>query len=418
MSYSINSLFVGIDVSKLSNQVFGMDFGQNKLLSFSAPNDSVGASKIEEKLLKCLKKNTLENVTIVLESTGMYSYHIATFLASSEDLMPYNVLVYCVNPKTSKNYRKSFVQMDKTDPNDAFVLADMARVNRTKDLTPVKGPQKLALQRLTRHRKHISYQIVREKLYLLNNIFLTFSAYDRKIDNSYVFSDTFSTTAENVILEYKTPEQIINTPIEDLVEFLRKSSKGRFEDPESIAKRLQKCARMSYRLDKAAYEPINIAIASNYNILDCLNNELKAIDKAIAKLSKGYNSDQYECLISIPGIGPTFAAGILAEIGSIEQFDSEESLAKYCGLTWKVRQSGEFESEDTPMTKCGDSYLRYYVCEAAGMAILHNPVYRDYYNKKYSEVKTHQHTRALALTSRKLVRLIYGLLSKNQLYKA
>ena len=69
------------------------------------------------------------------------------------------------------------------------------------------------------------------------------------------------------------------------------------------------------------------------------------------------------------------------------------------------------------MTKTGNAYLRYYLIEAASMAVLHNSVYKDYYQKKFIEVKTHQHTRAIALTARKLVRLIYGLLSKNQLYK-
>lgn len=36
--------------------------------------------------------------------------------------------------------------------------------------------------------------------------------------------------------------------------------------------------------------------------------------------------------------------------------------------------------------------------------------------KKYNEVPKHQHKRALALTSRKFVRLVYGLLARNQLY--
>ena len=40
------------------------------------------------------------------------------------------------------------------------------------------------------------------------------------------------------------------------------------------------------------------------------------------------------------------------------------------------------------------------------------------YQKKYDEVKTHQHKRALALTARKFVRLIFGLLANNQLYSA
>ena len=414
----LNSLFVGIDVSKNSNQVYAMNFDQNKLLSFSAPNDSAGASKIEAKLIECLYKNNYEFVVIVLESTGMYSFHIATYLSSSELLANYSVLVYCINPKTSQNYRKSFSEMDKTDPKDSYILADMARVGKVKDLTPVKGPQKLALQRLTRHRKHISEQIVREKLYVLNNIFLKFSAFDRKYDGLAPFSDPFSATAQAILLEYKSPEEIINTPIEDLTSFISTISKNRFADSKKVAETLTKCARMSYRLDKAAYEPINTAIASSLAILRCLENEMKHINKEIENLSKGFNSDEYNCLISIPGIGPTFAAGILSEIGSIRQFDNEEGLAKFAGLTWRRHQSGDDEYEDTPMTKTGNAYLRYYLIEAASIAVLHNPVYKEYYQKKFAEVKTHQHTRAIALTARKLVRLIYGLLSKNQLYKA
>ena len=44
------------------------------------------------------------------------------------------------------------------------------------------------------------------------------------------------------------------------------------------------------------------------------------------------------------------------------------------------------------------------------------PSYAEYYAKKFAEVPKHQHKRALALTSRKFVRLVFGLLVKNQLY--
>ena len=43
---------------------------------------------------------------------------------------------------------------------------------------------------------------------------------------------------------------------------------------------------------------------------------------------------------------------------------------------------------------------------------------KAFYEKKYAEVSKHQHKRALALTARKLIRLIFGLLDKNQLYSA
>jgi hypothetical protein len=60
--------------------------------------------------------------------------------------------------------------------------------------------------------------------------------------------------------------------------------------------------------------------------------------------------------------------------------------------------------------------LRYYLIEAASHVKNLVPQYQDFYRKKYNEVKTHQHKRALALTARKFIRLIFGLLANNQLY--
>ena len=84
-----------------------------------------------------------------------------------------------------------------------------------------------------------------------------------------------------------------------------------------------------------------------------------------------------------------------------------------CG---NLTKSGDFDGEDTPMSKAGNRYLRYYLGEAANSMKKHNVEYGAYYRKKYNEVPKHQHKRALALTSRKFVRLVYGLLAKNQLY--
>ena len=45
------------------------------------------------------------------------------------------------------------------------------------------------------------------------------------------------------------------------------------------------------------------------------------------------------------------------------------------------------------------------------------PMYRAYYDSKYQEVPKHKHKRAVVLTARKLVRLVFALLSKGQLYR-
>jgi hypothetical protein len=62
-------------------------------------------------------------------------------------------------------------------------------------------------------------------------------------------------------------------------------------------------------------------------------------------------------------------------------------------------------------TKCRkpeNPYLRYYLGETANSVRKHI--------SEYAEVTKHQHKRALTLTSRKFVQLVFGLLVKNQLY--
>jgi transposase len=417
MSKELSTLYVGIDVSKMANQVIMIDFDQTVLRSFSADNNNVGAETIETAILGVLESKALERVIVVLESTGIYSAHIATYLSASKRLLPYGVHVYTINPKIARNYRASFSDMDKTDPKDAFILADIARVGRTKGLTPFRGAQKLALQRLTRHRVHLSESLSKEKTYILGNIFLKFSEYGKKHKEGKAFANDFSKTAVSILESFYDTEDIVNTPLEDLADFIAEKGRNRFKDPLHTAKLIKKAARDSYRLDKMAYEPINMAISSSLSVIRCLESEIKKVDKTLETLIKGFNTNEYQALRSIPGIGAVFAAGILSEIGSIEQFDSNESLAKYAGITWRKRQSGKFEADDTEMTKTGNHYLRYYLVQAANLTRRFAPEYAAYYQKKFDQGNTHQHKRALALTTRKLIRLIYGLMSKHQLYQ-
>ncbi|MBK5247528.1 MAG: IS110 family transposase [Peptostreptococcaceae bacterium] len=413
----LSTLFVGIDVSSKSNVVCALDFQSNKLLQFSVPNNQPGAEEFVTKLISILEGSRFKTVVLALESTSFYGIHIANFLSSSSLLMPYNPYVYCLNPKMIANYRKSFIGLSKTDPLDAFVIADFARVGRI-NIEPWHGSQYLALQRLTRHRLHLVECITREKTYMVSNIFLKFSELSILKNEAHPFTSNHTATASAILTEMLSLEDLVSMPIEELVDFVCKTSKNRFTDPAKVADILRQAARNSYRLDKCLYEPLTISIASSFNCVSAYQTEIKIIDKAIEKAIKGLNPLEYQCLISIPGIGPVYASGILAEIGTISAFHSHEALAMYAGIVWKQNQSGDFRADDTKMSKAGNKFLRYYLIEAANSVRNNIPEYRDFYLKKYLEVKTHQHKRALALTSRKLIRLIFGLLAKNQLYSS
>ncbi|RRD92070.1 IS110 family transposase [Clostridiales bacterium COT073_COT-073] len=405
----MSTLFVGIDVSSKSNAVFAMDFEENTYISSSFGNNQPGADKLVDTIAQCMHKHkNLNTILLVLEATSVYSVHIANFLSTCEVLMPYNPYVFCVNPKQTANYRKSYIGMEKTDPTDAYRIADFARVGRTKKLEPWRGGQFIALKRLTRHRRHLSECITREKAYMVSNLYLKFSELQLLEDNDRPFANIYGATSSAVLTEFLSPQEIIDASEEDLLCFLAQKRKNRISDLSKTSQLLQKAARDSYRLDKCMYEPLNISLASSFNCIHAFQKEMKGIEQAIAKCMNGMNPNALIILQSIPGVGPVWASGILSEIGDIAAFHSSDALAKYAGLYWPKGDSGDFSSEDTKMSKAGNPYLRYYLAEAANSVRKHVP--------EYAEVTKHQHKRALALTSRKFVRLVFGLLAKNQLY--
>lgn len=413
----MSTLFVGIDVSSKSNVVFAMDFDENKYLSSSFRNNQPGADQLAAMISECMKKHPdLNTIIVVLEATSIYSIHIASFLSTCETLMPYKPYVYCINPKMTANYRKSYVGMDKTDPLDAYLIADFARVGRTKKCEPWRGSQFLALKRLTRHRLHLAECITREKTYMVSNLYLKFSELQLLEDENQPFSDIYGATSSAVLTEFMSLQDIIDSPEEELLEFLARKSRNRIADVAKTSQLLRKAARDSYRLDKCMYEPLNVSLASSFNCIQTYQKEIRLIDQAIEKCINGLNPNAFTILKSIPGIGPVWAAGMLAEIGDIMAFHTSDALAKYAGLTWLKNDSGDFVSEDNRISKTGNIYLRYYLGEATNSVRRHIPEYTQYYTRKYAEVTKHQHKRALALTSRKFVRLVFGLLVKNQLY--
>lgn len=314
--------------------------------------------------------------------------------------------VFVLNARKVARFKKGYDTLPKNDRLDAWVIADQLRFGRLPhQLTSCI--QFEALQRLTRTRFFLMQNIARDKTFFLNQVFLKFSGLRQ--DNP--FSNLFGATCLAVLQELE-PEQIATMSIEELVDFLKEKGKNRFDNPEKLATYLQKLARSSYRLDKLLADPVNISLAVILSVIQTMEKEVDKLDKEIAKIMKSIP----QTLTSVKGIGPVFAAGIIAEIGDISRFKDHNSLAKYAGLVWSQYQSGEFESEETQRVRTGNKYLRYYLIQAANLVRLHDSEYNAFYQNKYAQAMKHQHKRALVLTARKLVRLVFMLLKTKKLY--
>jgi len=263
---------------------------------------------------------------------------------------------------------------------------------------------------LTRHRFHLAHNLVREKSYFLAHLYLKASEYTRLKP----FSNIFGITSRAVIRDYPSIEEIAAIPFDQLVEIIDVKGKRRFADPEDNARKLQAVARDSYPLPNALHNPVNLILRQSLQDITHLERQIKRTETAIAQAMQSIP----HTLDTIPGIGPVFSGGIISEIGRLERFNFDQAkVANFAGLKWRKTQSADFRAEETRMTYKGDRYLRYYLCEAANSVRRRDAEYGAYYDRKYREVRKHQHKRAIVLTARKLVRLVVRLLTTNQPYQ-
>ena len=401
----MNQLYVGIDVSSAKNAVYLMMPDGSKHSSFSVQNNLGGAKLLTEKIVSALTERDLSSVTIGMEAPSVYGDTLVYALREDGRLGRFERKIHVLNPKQVSKFKEAYSDLPKNDPVDAFVIADHLRFGRMNREVYMDDYRYKALQTLTRARFAVVQALTREKQHFANYLFLKCSglAQDGDIANS-------SATTLALMERFATVDELAYADLNELTAFIDKTGKN-FADPAAKAKAIQTAARNSYRLPVTVNNSVNQAMSVSIATMRALEKQIKVLDKAIEQ--------QFEIipntLTSIPGIGKVYSAGIIAEIGDVNRFQSQAAVAKYAGLVWTQHQSGNFEAQHTRLIKSGNRYLRYYLLEAANSVRRCDSEFRRYYDLKYKEVNQFQHKRALALTARKLVRLVFRLLKDNRL---
>jgi transposase len=401
--------FVGLDVSQADARVcFLLADGAEPRSRWTIPNTQPGADALSGELARLGQLHQIDQLRIGVEATGLLWWHLAAALKDAPLLAPFAPQIYALNPQLVHTFRANFGALPKSDHADAFLIAERIRYGRQLPAPYQLDARYAPLQRLTRFRCHLVQNLAREKSYFLSFLFLTFSTYGQVEP----FGDPFGATSCAVLEEFTTDE-LAARALDTLATYLQEHGRGRFADPAALATTLQRAARDSYRLDKVLAEPLRLVLGTTMATIRTLQQQLNALEKTIAQELAAIP----QTLSTVPGLGPVWTAGLIAELGDITRFDDDGAIAQYAGLTWETYQSGGFQADDTAMTKRGNSYLRYYLVEAANSVRTHCPEYGQYYATKYAETTRHAHKRALVLTARKLVRLIDVLLREGRIYQ-
>ena len=403
----MDQLFVGIDVGSRGNVAYIMRPDGELFSTFAMGNTLGGYRDVSKRIVAAMDKLGLDVVQIGMEATSIYGDGLVHAIREDGSLGRFQRKIHVLNPKQVSKFKESYNDLPKTDWVDAFVIADALRFGRIKNEVYCDDYRYEALKTLTRARFYAVQNLAREKQRFGNLLFKKCSGLAQSSDLKNTASSTFA-----LMENFETVDDLANAELEDISAFLHSASRGRFANPDETAKIIQAAARGSYRLPKTVNDSVNQAMSVSIAGIRALQSQIKDLEAAIQK--------QFEIIpntiISVPGIGKVYSAGIIAEIGDIHRFQSQASVAKYAGLVWNKHQSGIFDAEDTRLIKSGNRFLRYYLLEAANSVRGCDSEFQRYYNLKYKEVRHHQHKRALALTARKLVRLLFRLMKDNRLY--
>ena len=403
----MDQLFVGIDVGSRGNVAYIMRPDGELFSTFAMGNTLGGYRDVSKRIVAAMDKLGLDVVQIGMEATSIYGDGLVHAIREDGSLGRFQRKIHVLNPKQVSKFKESYNDLPKTDWVDAFVIADALRFGRIKNEVYCDDYRYEALKTLTRARFYAVQNLAREKQRFGNLLFKKCSGLAQSSDVNNTASSTFA-----LMEHFESVDDLANAELEDISAFLHSASRGRFANPDETAKIIQAAAKGSYRLPKTVNDSVNQAMSVSIAGIRALQSQIKDLEAAIQK--------QFEIIpntiISVPGIGKVYSAGIIAEIGDIHRFQSQASVAKYAGLVWNKHQSGIFDAEDTRLIKSGNRFLRYYLLEAANSVRGCDSEFQRYYNLKYKEVRHHQHKRALALTARKLVRLLFRLMKDNRLY--
>ncbi len=379
--------FVGIDISKYKHDCFiTTEAGEVIKDTFTFDNTGTGFKQFFD-VLATLGDPT--QIKVGFESTGHYMNNLMKHLS----VKGYSFTV--LNPIIVARFRSSTtLRRIKTDTIDARLIAQYLPMVDYKSyhLQVYHFPE---LKSLTRMRDRLVKQRSLYLVMLTNTLDQVFPEFKEFFGNNLK-----SKTAQYILHKYVIPTRIAMMNAASF-DNLRRLSKGNF----SYAK-FTKLKDLASSTIGCSSETDALLITSNLRLYDQIDEEIKMIESKIESIMLQLDSPT----ASIPGIGFTSAATIIAEYGDLSRFANDSKMLAYAGLDCGRNQSGTQDFKGK-MVKHGSGYLRQALMNSAVSVLIHIPTIYEYYHKKRLEGKAHRV--ALSHVARKLVRLIYKLETSN-----
>ncbi len=386
------AVFVGVDIAKGDHYACAVTREGAEVLARGVPNDEAAIGRLIDEAA------ARGPVAVVIDTTSSAASLLIETAARRE------VPVAYVSGLSMRRAADLYAGAAKTDPKDAFVLADYARRNSDRLTWVEPSDELLARLRILNGRDaDLAADATRAANRLRDALLAVSPALERAV------GDKLASNAglRDALARWGCPTA------------LRAAGKARIR--ARVAKRSPRAAGRLTDAIWAALDAQSLTVAAEAAWGDAVSELAADLDGICER--RGRLAGDIEAaflahplgkvLASMRGFGPRTGARTLAEIGDPHRFADGSRLAAYAGLAPTDWQSGRSHTARKP--RGGNHRLKNALFTAAFVATQHDPDARAYYQRKRSEGK--RHNAAVICVARRRCNIILAMLKTQTPYQ-
>ena len=330
----------------------------------------------------------LDEVVVGFESTGPYAEPICHYLRNK------SVKLVQVNPMHTKRIKElTGNSPDKTDRKDPRVIADVISLGHSLTVVVPEGAA-AQLRRLAHARERAIERRTAMSNQLQHLVFVIFPELVHIIGPS-------TKTGMYLIKNFCDPERMVSMGMERLYDIIRKISRGKF-GPDRV-ERLYQAAEYSGGITEGK-ESLLVETSHLVSNIESENRYIEVLEKQMATFLG--QIPYSHTILSIKGIGPVSAAGLIGEVGDFRKFKTLSEVMKLAGLDLYEISSGKHRGS-RHISKRGRALLRKLLYFAAINTTRKNGVFYIPYQRHLA--KGMPKMKALVAIARKLMGVIFAL---------
>lgn len=397
-----NTLVIGIDIAKKLHYACAMDErGRVLKKSFGFTQDLNGFDKLLMQIQALMSQFEKSQVVVGFEPTGHYWMNLGAFLIGAD------IPIVMVNPMhVNRTKELDDNSQTKNDKKDARVIASLVRDGR---FSYPRVPQGIDAELRTGN--NIRKALKKDLAALQNRMVRWVDIYFPEFTTVF---KTFGKVACEILAHTPFPSDLASIGEAELIQLYR-SNPAVHTTPNKKLIRLKEIAVTSIGL-RDGKEMARFNIQRMVRDYKQLLQDLEVLEEQLIDFAS--QLPDFEYITSIRGVGDNTAVEILAEIGSLSNYEHPEQIKKLAGLALRENSSGQHKGRKS-ISKRGRSGFRSTLYKVILPLISNNETFKklfDYYTQR--PVNPLKNKQAMVVLCGKLIKVIHALCTKKTFFNS